>query len=210
MAKLSRFAQAVQEVISLALDPLLTPLGFKKARTTYRRTVGTCVQVVNVQSSQFQTVNARFTVNVGVDFPAARKLAVGLLPAAGPSSIGMLSKRIGSLMPGGCDHWWEVRPGASLNDLEAVLRAREDDRALPVDTVVSEVRAAVRDLALPWLEAHADPRKVQGLGAGRHAIALALMLGDEREARRLAKEHLKRAPGDELLREWAKERGLHR
>jgi hypothetical protein len=213
VASSSRFAKTVEEVIRRAVHPQLTLLGFKRSRNHFRRTVGRCVQGISFQTSAFQTFDARFTINLGVDFPEARKISVGLYPSSGPGLLGMhgAGTRIGTLMPDGCDHWWEVVPVGPTDPLDAIGRGWGPERALPMDTVVAEVRDAVLNLALPWLEKFSDPREAlkrsMGPGATR-AMVLALMLGDLEEAKRQAREHMRTWPDDELVHDWANEHEL--
>ncbi len=205
----SRFAATVKEVIQRAVHPHLTLLGFKRSRNAFRRTVGECIQGIEFQTSAHQVLNACFTINIGVDFPEVRRIAVGLLPSSGPGTLGLhgTGARIGMLMPGGRDHWWEVVPIGPAHPHEA-FRGWGPEHALPMDTVVAEVRDAILNLAVPWLEKFSDPREALKRTMGRPAVALAMMIGDQAEAKRLAGEHIRTVPNDEVAREWAQEHGL--
>ena len=174
MAARSVSAVAVADIISRAVQPLLKQQGFKKAGATFRRAAGDCIQVLNVQSSRWNSPEAAtFTINVGVFFPAVHSLADGLLgpPSlrGGPAEYNCtVRKRIGSLIPPTTDLWWTVRPGEST------------------DRVVEEVRAAVRDVALPWLDRASNPTNARNEAQPVAAMLLSVVQGDLETARALA------------------------
>lgn len=137
--------QLLDEVLEVALVPALRQRGYRKAGRTFRRVREQCIQVVNVQVSQWSSATSlRFTLNLGVYFPAlqAELESRGYRKpgAAGPTVTGChLSERVGMLMPAGEDHWWELEAG------------------LPREAVTAEVSAVLTGCALPWLEARQEP-----------------------------------------------------
>jgi len=68
------------------------------------------------------TIANRFTLNIGVYYPEVAELhgltAEGKYPREYESTLRV---RIGTLMPGGHDHWWEVRGGSDLAENRRAL-----------------------------------------------------------------------------------------
>jgi hypothetical protein len=98
-----------------------------------------CFAFVGFQKSEWSTGSAvTFTVNLKVLSREVWKLAredQGWLPETpAPSTrypVAEWSPRIGSLMPGGQDHWWRLRPGQSLGPLAAEVIGALTDYGLP-------------------------------------------------------------------------------
>ena len=78
--------------------------------------------------------------------------------------------RIGELLPGGQDKWWDIQPDADP--------AR----------VIEEVKDAVKGFAVPWLESMSDPRRARAKVDAAVAVAFALALGDKAGGLRLLRE----------------------
>ncbi len=196
MPRESPAATAIEEVIRRAVVPELKPLGFRRAGRTFRRTLRECIQVVNVQSSRWNDAReGQFTLNLGVYFPAAHAEMRDLLRwspgTAGPTEPECtVRRRIGRLLPSNLDKWWTVRP------------------AEPSDRVVEEVRALLRDPALPWVERVSTLAGARAEADGGPAIALSLLLGDLEAARRLAERALAESPRATALHAWTRARGL--
>src|SRR5262245_58254178 len=106
---MSEIADLIDTVVRLGLAPHLRSSGFKKHSRTFTFETGACTQIVNVQASQANIGSeGRFTLNLGVYFPAVAKRRVMVARGAYPKEYeGTLRARIGSLMPGNRDHWWE-------------------------------------------------------------------------------------------------------
>ncbi|HYD42494.1 MAG TPA: DUF4304 domain-containing protein [Anaeromyxobacter sp.] len=189
-------AELVQDVIRVAVQPQMKRLGFRKSGATFRHDLADCTQVLNVQSSSGNTwAEARFTINVGVFFPAAQALGEGLIGSEpGPSGPFeyqcTIRKRIGALLPGGQDLWWTVRSGA------------------PIDEVVRAVESAVRDAAIPWLNRVSSIEQARVEASRSAAMVLAVLVNDLDTARAIAAEFATNRPDATFLISWARRHGL--
>jgi Domain of unknown function (DUF4304) len=161
-----------KELLAGDFSPWLKERGFKRRDTTFRRRRDAAWQIVNFQRSQFSDASdVRFTINLGVALDALHDE-----PSWGSRGWPLeyecdFRERIGQLHKGE-DYWWKVRP----------LR--------PTRGVVKDVLAAFQT-ALPWLDAHAEPRtlladalrdpsRVNAFGLAA-LVALAKKIGDEAE-----------------------------
>jgi hypothetical protein len=192
MARASAAAALLEDVVKRAVLPDLKQRGFRRSGSTFRRSLTGCVHVVNVQAGR-RFLEGKFTLNVGVFFPAAHDQVRELLRwdpgPGGPSEHECtVRRRIGELLNVE-DHWWTLSPG-------------------DCDRVVDEVRLAVRDVVLPWLERCSDGAVARQEASGPQAIALALMLGDVEDARRRARQEISDAPQATALHAWLRARGL--
>jgi hypothetical protein len=191
--------KTLDDVIARALVPALKPRGYRKAGRTFRRTAERCVQVVNVQSSVGSTAEiVRFTLNLGVYFPEVNTVGASLYrtspgPAGPDESECHLRTRIGALLPGNGDHWWEVAANAN------------------VDAVVATIDLAIRDHGLPWLDEMADfdtARREAACQRGPDGIMFALVAGARDDARALVAALLADRPHATGLASWARTQGL--
>ena len=139
--------KAIDDVVALGLAGLLKAAGFKKSARTFRRARDGAIQVLNVQASQGNGPAARFTINLGVYREEIAALAPGLPVTDQPKEYEcVVRQRIGSLMLGGEDRWWEAQePGSTHNAL-----------------VSAEITEAVERLGLPWLNAHVSLESIRG------------------------------------------------
>jgi hypothetical protein len=169
----SEISETIDAVIE-PLRPLMKQHGFAKSGRTWRRRRDACVHLVNVQANKWNSAaEGSFTVNLAVYFPVLAEI-VGTFPVRQtPAEMDcQLRERIGFLMPGANDFWWEVRPGS------------------PMLQIADEVVSAVKTLGLPWLEAHATLEAVLA-SAGTpgyrlsdvDAAAICIALGRWNEAR---------------------------
>jgi hypothetical protein len=111
------------------VGPWLRERGFRKQRNRFRRIGDDGWQVVDFQASQWGTRDdVRFTIN----------LWVGVAELAEAEPDAQIQQRVGALLPGGEDRWWEVDPETDLTDL------------------AEEVRQVLRDRCLPWLDARSS------------------------------------------------------
>jgi hypothetical protein len=152
--------------------PWLNKRGFKRRDFTFRRRQAQAWQIINFQRDKHSTANlVRFTINLGVSLdvlhedPAWRSRGWPLEHQCDfRDRLGLLRSRQ--------DHWWTVRP------------------LFPTRRAVTDVLAALEQ-ALPWLDAHADPRalltdavrdpsSVNAFGLAP-LVALAKTIGDDSE-----------------------------
>lgn len=130
-------AKKIKLIAATGLHPLLKQAGFRKNGTHFSRIEQEALQVINVQSSQWNNASSgKFTLNIGVHFAVLAKMLHGKdpMPAVPKEYYCLIRRRVGTLLPAGNDHWWVVIPET---DAEAVA---------------AEVESAWKDYVSPWLE----------------------------------------------------------
>lgn len=198
---MSGVRKQVDQIISVHIAPFLKEHGFKKDGRNWCRQNPESYFAVNLQTSSWDPT--RFTLNLGVHLPQLSGFFSG-----GRSEIEKrkyhqcyFKERIGALMPGGQDHWWEIDYGKSLK------------------RIGTEMVSALRDFGLPWMEAHLTLESVAENFKEEMSITsavAALALGNQEEAaKRLQRflEHLKNlddrfSSSVEIYWEWGKQHGL--
>jgi hypothetical protein len=172
----NEIAHKTKAIVDRGIAPLLKQGGFRKSATHYSRKEGEALQLVNVQSSQWNTASGgRFTLNLGVHFASVAKLLHGSdpMPANPKEQYCVLRTRVGFLLPAAADHWWTVTP--------------ETD----VAAVANELEAACQDYVFPWLEkvktvsGAAEEMERSKLGGLWPAAAARLVLGEREKAAQL-------------------------
>lgn len=125
----SASSKLIDAVIREGAAPLLREAGFKKKARSFCKDVGDLIHVVNFQSSRFNDPDsASFTINLNLVFPRFHEayLLGSPFPKNPGSAVPVIGQRIGFLLPGRSDHWWEVAVGVDPTpvsaDLEEVLR----------------------------------------------------------------------------------------
>jgi hypothetical protein len=176
---MSEIGMRIKSITDLGLSPLLKSAGFRKSGTQYSREDGGALQVINVQSSQWNNASSgKFTLNVGIHFSSVAKMLHGSdpMPAAPKECFCLMRRRVGELLPEGTDRWWAVGP--------------ETD----VEAISNELTAACRDYVFPWL---AKVRTIAGAATemeqSRHwefwqAAGARLVLGEHGKASELIKK----------------------
>jgi hypothetical protein len=165
----------------LGLGQPLRQAGFHRHGTHFSRQFGDSLQVLNIQSSKWNTSElGRFTINVGVHFSSIATLLYGKdpMPVHPKEFWCLLRARVGILMPDERDHWWTVSPNTKIEEM------------------AEEVAAACSDAILPWL---GQFKTISGTnwkfrkGILQHTWAEAaanLVLGDRTKATQLVEEEL--------------------
>lgn len=116
---------------------LLVAHGFRRSAPHFWRNPEGVNHAIQFQASSWGSADGgSFTINLGVTTPALHETVLGQPFPANPGTaccwpFGM---RIGALLPGGRDRWWEI---SSAADAEPVGR---------------ELVAALRDFALPFFD----------------------------------------------------------
>jgi hypothetical protein len=164
-------AQTLNTILRLGLDPALRQAGYKRRAHTFRQPLPTGVwRVINVQGSQGNAGSrGRFTLNLGIHFPQVRAV-MGHPPLPNPPKEWdcELRARIGTLLPGGQDHWWQF------------------DEHTDVQAIADNVVQAWREYGQPWLTRYSDLRTARDeIGQGQYPfrIAASLALGEPDAAR---------------------------
>jgi hypothetical protein len=153
--------------------------------------------VVNVQASQWnEGESGKFTVNLGVYFPAVAEMLNLPLPASAPKEYDCTVRvRLPSLMHDGRDVWWNVEAHVSDNEL------------------TKRVGTAWSMFGRSWLERTSnlegalDELITQKMYF--HAAAISVLLEKMDDARELVARAEKRQPLAKVrIREWAKAQQL--
>lgn len=162
----------IDAVVRAKLASTLKADGFKKSSRTFLRLRGSVAHVLNVQASAWNSGDeGRLTLNLGVYVPElARTLGEAVLEKPKEHQC-HARQRIGALMAGGGDQWWEVSPSADI------------------DSVANELDTAYRELARAWFESLSTPADLEASptcrGGDLARAALALAAGRPRDAARL-------------------------
>lgn len=173
---MSEIAKTIAAVVDRGLSPLLKQRGFRKRGAHYYRSEGDSIQVVTVQSSQWNQSDAgKFRLNFGVHFPA---VAVALL---GEDNMPEVPKEHYCLLRaiwGSPDRWWDVEPNTDVAVLAATIRAYGQDVVCPWLEKNKTLAEAARTLETePW-------------GPSPAAAAARLVLGERDKAEHIMRTYL--------------------
>lgn len=185
---MSGLSKTIDAIIAESLHPLLRTRGFKKKSRTFIKDAGikgdgAYVLVINVQASSFNyDGEGRYTVNLGVYYPRVAEVS-GALPIKGgfPKEYDCtVRERIGALMPGGQDHWWQVREGQDIHKAGI------------------DLSEAVRQYGLEWFGTVSDikrlRRRLRQEDNLKAAASICLMEGEREEAARLIRQSIREHP----------------
>jgi hypothetical protein len=175
----TELSKIINTAVESGISPPLRSKGFRKVSTHFFKTEDVVTRVVNVQSSKWNSSQeARFTINLGLYFPAiAESLDLPRMPAHPKEYCCILRTRIGALLPVQKDFWWEVASNTNANELS------------------KELNEVLTRYGLPWLEQNSElvkaadelERKQYYLAAS----AARLELGQRDKAATLARTALK-------------------
>ena len=179
---MSETAKRIKKIVDGGLSPLLKSKGFRKNSTNFSRKDGEALQVINIQSSNWNiSTSGRFTINIGVHFATVAQMLGGTDPMPSPPKeyYCLLRRRVGQLIRDGRDHWWKVTPESDIDALAAELN------------LVWENHISL------WLEktktvAGAAPELEEGLVSPMAAAAARLVLGEREKAENLARAVIER------------------
>jgi hypothetical protein len=126
----------VSDGSSLDVAPLLKGLGYRRRGRRFLLAGELSTAHIRLQASQWNHADrARFTINLGRYFESiARKNGEPVVLDSSKQRQMHVGIRIGHLLPQQADHWWSIE--------------NEGD----VTKVAAEVKAALRDYGLPYLE----------------------------------------------------------
>lgn len=169
---MSDIGKEIAGIVDASLTPLLKERGFRRRRNNFYRSDGNGLQVVTVQSSQWNYGNSgKFRVNFGVHFPEVAKVLQGSDPMpTSPTETYCLLRAIWSFP----DRWWTV------------------DSATITANLVLALGAYWSEIVWPWLESNKRlpeaAKTLESQPIGRVAAAAArLVLGEREEGVRLVK-----------------------
>jgi hypothetical protein len=164
---MSEIAKLIDGMVKQGLAPVLRRDGYRKFGHTFARELPETTQIVNVQSDRWNAGSeGRFTLNVGVYFPAVAVLQGGVAPSGYPKEYdATIRTRIGALLPAGIDRWWSL--------------SSEGD----VAPVAEEMTHVYEEWARPWLAKMTNLREVAKEPLRPlTAISIALALNDRERA----------------------------
>ena len=173
---MSKIKETIDSIVKASVAPTLRAAGFKgSGRNFHAKGDGGLYRIVNVQASQSNIGDTgKFTINLGIFYPEFARLVGkrigGEIPAEPECTI---RRRIGEIMPGGQDLWWNIGPEISV---EATQR---------------DVRLALTDFGIPWLSQAWDVNMLaQDRLAQRPMVGgvVAFMNGDKEKARALLQQ----------------------
>lgn len=134
---------AFADLVSALFREFARDLGFSRERNTFRRSDRGNTALIQVQkSSKSERTRVSFTVNLGVFSAAA---TTGDPPRRPSLEDCHWRERIGFLLPGRRDTWWEV------------------DATTNVDRLKAELVTYLRSYALPVLISYLDDSKLRDL-----------------------------------------------
>jgi hypothetical protein len=131
--------ETYREMMKMQVAPALRELGFKGSGQNYELPAPGHWAMLGFQKSVWSDASGlRFTVSMLVVSRAAWEKARSersYVPAR-PTANRLWGdfawqKRIGALLPGGQDHWWEVKADSTTDDLAAEVVSAIEDFALP-------------------------------------------------------------------------------
>lgn len=188
----------VDEIIKRSLHPILKSAGYMKKWRTFYLESDEAIRVVNVQSSQGNTAeSSKFTINLGVYFPAVQPMSLHQpldgLPKEHECTI---RERIGMLMPRQNDWWWRVHSKSNL------------------DMVANAIRNAWTGYGQPWIDRcgtlAAACDEAEHTGDTFTAAMIAVASGDLPRAKRNFDLKMKTCnpAAHGTLKAWAKRHGI--
>jgi hypothetical protein len=188
---MSEISREIDEVVRIGLASFMKREGFKKRGRNFFRESEDRVDVLNVQSSRWNSgESGSFTINLGVYLPAIADLSEALPVRGLPKEYECtLRERIGSLMPCNRDYWWAIESGSNL------------------EVIASEIAATVEVHALPWFARMSNMNEVKKELHRYHrsftSAAIALLQGNREEAGKYLEMACKEQPmAVERIRAW--------
>jgi hypothetical protein len=215
---MSEIAKQIKAIVDLGLVPLLKRAGFRKHGTHYARTKYEALQLVNIQSSQFNMGSqGRFTLNIGVHFSSVARAMFGSDPMPVPprEHYCLLRRRVGMLLEEKVNHWWTVTPQTDVSAVAAELTSAWNDRVSPWLSSVETISGAASEIeerpdflfANPWTAAAARLVLGEPVKAAELERKLLVALETQRDTSHPANLDLCTSRIEELNR-WAIDRNL--
>ena len=182
------------DYVTRRIEGALKPIGFVRHSRRLARTVGEGaarrVEIVDLQGDKWNSGSrGRFTVNLGVKFPALIGLQAQmpglewLAQHADSADLGGMAgtfqTRLGFVLPAARESWWLPDFPDTPRDLWIAIEDASD-----LGAIGEAVGRAVREYGLPWIEQHAvlsafdrsDPDATGWID--RDAMCAALLKGD--------------------------------
>ena len=194
---MSEIGNIIDSVVREHIHPLLKQRGYRKQARTFHKIGEESTLVVHIQASQWnQSADGQFTINLGAYFADIEKICdsheIRGLPKEYDCTV---RRRIGQIMPSNLDKWWEINPGANLEEIG------------------KEVAAGLSEYGLRWLESVASKDSLAAELESRReylrAAGLSLLEGNVEGAKEYIQKQLKAKPlAASRTRTWAKRHAL--
>src|SRR5271168_414765 len=117
--------QKIRTIVARGLAASLEQAGFHRHGDDFSRKYGEALRIVNFQRNKWNTKECgKFTLNIGAHFPSIATLLFGKdpMPTNPKESRCLLRVRVGLLMPGERDHWWDVTSKTNADDFTQEMR----------------------------------------------------------------------------------------
>jgi len=160
----SRTASLIDTIIVAGAAPLLKASGYRKIARSFHAPADGLFKVVQFQTSPWNTPDsAQFTVNLNIVLPYFHEKWTGLSFPRNPGSAApIITQRIGQLMAGKRDLWWEVTPTSNIQSISIQVGAALTEHGLPFldqhSTCDSLVQEAERKVSLQRVAVNNDLR----------------------------------------------------
>jgi Domain of unknown function (DUF4304) len=180
----SETSRLIDAIIGLGASPLLKSLGYRKLARSFHAGAGELIKVVHCQSSMWNTPDtAQFTLNLNIVLPYFHEKWAGKpFPKNPGTAAPIVSQRIGFLMPGNLDLWWQIAPSTDPAGVAAQVSSALSKYALPYLDHHSDLNLLMKDAA-------SNPKK-HPLGYNT-ALCLAILhnyRGNQSKAERIVRE----------------------
>ena len=178
---MSEISKKIDEIIKAGIAPLLKAHGFKKKARNFYRSFDDRIDVINVQASQYnEGAKGRFTINLGVYFPAIAEITEAIPVKGMPKEYNCtVRERIGGVLDNRQDIWWSVDETTNLNEVSIELATK------------------VEGFCLPWLESMASLDNVKNYVARSvpfRAAGISLYQGYKADAKRYLQASIEKKP----------------
>ena len=193
---MSEISKKIDDIIKAGITPLLKGQGFKKKARNFYRSFDDRIDVINVQASQYnEGAKGRFTINLGVYFPAIAEITEAIPVKGMPKEYNCtVRERIGGVLDDRQDIWWSV------------------DETTNLEKVAIELATKVEGFCLPWLEEMSTVDNVKNQVSKDIpfiAAGISLMQGNKVDAKHYLEVCIKKKPTAKSRSiAWGKKHGL--
>jgi Domain of unknown function (DUF4304) len=186
MSRKNPLQNRVQKIFKAELTPTLDNVGFTKHGIVYTRDLHPIVNIVDVQQSFGNTLQAiSFTLNCGIYVPGVK---ASFWNAPEPQKLcaanGIIDMRLGSALLGRIEQWWDLKTTDGLErdaEIGLDIRLSLEQRAFPLFDRFREKRAIAEFLSQPRRKED-SPLFTYGEAYQRaYAAILWRMLGDQEQ-----------------------------
>jgi len=174
---MSHPSELIDELLKQHLKPAMKELGFKCKSSTFYRQSGDVIEVLSLQkSSNNDSAEGRFTINLGTYWPNVQAVCGGEASSSPPKEYECtVRQRLGPLFADRADYWWSVNPNTNIQ------------------IVGADVVEKIRDFGLPWLRRATSLDEVTKLAQPKQAIVFHTLRGETALATDLINQEIARS-----------------